>query len=66
MVLINLDRLYDETLYDFSGCFKQYALNRYLRQAFQNLEQYWGPLDNDEAKSVFNEFHTLSPRVLVS
>ena len=61
MVLINLDRLYDETLYDFCGCFKQYAINRYLRRPFQDIAQYWGPLDNDEAKSVFNEFRHTFP-----
>ena len=61
MVLINLDRLYDETLYDICGCFKQYALNRYLRRPFQDIAQYWGPLDNDEAKSGFNEFRHTFP-----
>ncbi len=40
MVLINLDRLYDETLYDFTGCFKQFALNRYMKQNFEQ-KQYW-------------------------
>ena len=54
MVLINLDRLYDETLYDFCGCFKQYALNRYLRQSFKDLKEYWGPIPSDEDKQVFN------------
>ena len=28
---INLDMLYDQTLYDFQYCFKMFALNKYLR-----------------------------------
>ena len=41
MVLINLDRLYEETLYDFSGCFKQWALNYYLKARFADKTKYW-------------------------
>ena len=41
MVLINLDRLYEETLYDFSGCFKQWALNFYLKRRFGDKIEYW-------------------------
>ena len=40
MVLINLDRLYEETLYDFSGCFKQWALNYYLKARFGDKTEY--------------------------
>jgi hypothetical protein len=51
MVLINLDTLYDDTLYDYQGCFKQWALNKYLSAHFMdNIKEYWTYSPEDEER----------------
>jgi hypothetical protein len=60
MVLINLDLLYDDTLYDFSGCFKQWALNKYLMSNLQgSVADYWNHHRSEFGKFNFQR-HTVS------
>ena len=68
MVLINLDRLYEETLYDFSGCFKQWALNYYLKARFADKTKYWeieDPVQFNKIRHTFPEGTTVLSQAAV-